>query len=39
MFSKANLSGIANSSLNLAETKFYKVGLALICFGCEFCKL
>ena len=27
MFSKVNLSGIANGPLNLAETKFYEVGL------------
>ena len=28
MFSKVKLSSVANSSLNLAETKFYEVGLA-----------
>jgi len=29
MFSKVKVSDIANSSLNLAETKFYEVALAL----------
>jgi len=31
MFSKVNIRDIANSSLNLVETKFYEVGLMLPC--------
>ena len=36
MFSKVKLGDIANSSLSLAETKFYQVGLALPCFFLSF---